>query len=418
MHFAHVAITIAAAFAALFATAYLTLQIAVRVEPACLAAHLPQNFCGLFGVAKVGDDDTGALRAGPDEPRPSPTTTALPTPTISLAGPSPSSDGGWEPAGEEGSKVSVDAGPKTAVTVIARPDTATATNQIANDITAKVVLERLVVPASDNLRSSLKEDQTTRDRPSVIVDVLWTIVLAKSSGARGQDQPLEDSIWAPPPPPERVALIAGPEQAPKLPRVRQEAEERLDAEVGMEEAPPALQGELAVEGDSLAEPASQQAEPADDFPPAEGLAPEDPLLSPSGHGADSEVAASLADEVPAALETASCEPRGAAASEDGSGSVAPASKGSNRARPRKGRSRAGQKVQSIKRNAAARAAKLAQCFKPGGRPLTSRILLLPASPAGLVAIPPFRLSTAVSLNSNQRQRVTDLIDATGLRLWS
>ncbi|KAI9828596.1 MAG: hypothetical protein M1826_005978 [Phylliscum demangeonii] len=371
MHFSHVAVAISATLAAVFTTVYLTPQLAVRVEPTCVAAHLPHNFCGLFGVAKVSDDDTAALRAMVDEARPSPTTTAPPTPTIPLTGPSPSSDGGWEPAGEEGSEVPVDAGPKTAVTTISRPDTASSTNQFVNDITAKVVLERLVVPArgQDQLLGAANwappprlEGATPIAAPESAPD---SPRVAQEAEARGQAKLLRDSIWASPPHPEGVASIAGPGSAPDSPRVAsQEAEGPLEPAVGMEEALPAPQGEPAVEGDSPAEPASQQAEPADDFPPAEGPAPEEPWSSPSGRDAESEVAASLADEVSAPLEAAPCEPRGSAANEDGQGSAAPAPEGSEEPRSKKKRKkdpthRGGWKKQKSKANRA-KAAALAQ----------------------------------------------------------
>ncbi|KAI9820473.1 MAG: hypothetical protein M1826_000910 [Phylliscum demangeonii] len=113
------------------------------------------------------------------------------------------------------------------------------------------------------------------------------------SAARGQDELLGDASWAPPPQPEGATPIAGPERAPDSPRVvAHEAEGPLEPAVGMEEAPPALEGEPAIEGNSPAKAASQQVEPADDFPPAEAAAPEEPLSSPLGDGAESEVAAS------------------------------------------------------------------------------------------------------------------------------
>ncbi|KAI9811785.1 MAG: hypothetical protein M1826_003096 [Phylliscum demangeonii] len=177
MHLMQVLSAVSGSLFVLFATVHHSPRVAVRVESACLAAHLPQNFCGLFGVARAGDDDAGAPRAVPVAPRSSPTTTPPPTRTIPLAGPSPSSDGGREPAGEEGLAVAVETGPKTAVTPIPRPAHVTAKNQFVNDITAKVVIERLVVPAPTILRSFFKEDQTTRDRPSVIIDILRIIVL-------------------------------------------------------------------------------------------------------------------------------------------------------------------------------------------------------------------------------------------------
>ncbi|KAI9827971.1 MAG: hypothetical protein M1826_006167 [Phylliscum demangeonii] len=490
MQFAHVAVAVSAAFAALFTTVYLTPQLAVRVEPTCVAAHLPHNFCGLFGVTKVGDDDTAALRAAADEARPSPTTTAPPTPTIPLAGPSPSSDGGWEPAGEEGSAVPVDAGPKTAVTAIPRPDTATATNQFVNDITAKVVLERLVVPTKSRTPAGLRPASQASTGKGVAASRKrrasdpgsWSVALraAPDGGvgvARGQDQLLGAANWAPPPRLEGATPIAAPESAPDSPRVAQEAEARGQAKllgdsiwasplglegvtsiagpgsapdsprvasqeaegplqpvVGMEEALPAPQGEPAVEGDSPAEPASQRAEPADDFPPAEGPAPEDPSSSPSGRGAESEVAASLANEVSAPLEVAPCEPRGSAASEDGSGSVAPPAE--RKWKPRKkGKPRGGWKVQMRKAKAAAEAASLAQ-----GQAMASARALLDASsdtshwaPAELLALAWFALDLgAVSLAGAATRRLCpppasvdtftrsgpDLIDATGARLWS
>ncbi|KAI9812531.1 MAG: hypothetical protein M1826_002821, partial [Phylliscum demangeonii] len=344
--------------------------LAVRVEPTCVAAHLPQNFWGLFGVAKAGDDDTAALREVANEARPSPTTTAPPTPTSPLAGPSPSSDGEWEPAGEEGSEVPVDAGPKTAVTIISRPDTASATHQFVNDITAKVVLERLVVPArgQDQLLGAASwappprlEGATPIAAPESAPD---SSRVAQEAEARGQAKLLGDSIWASPPRLEGVTSIAGPGSAPDSPRVAsQEAEGPLVPAVGMEEAPPAPQGEPAVEGDTPAEPASQRAEPADDFPPAEGPAPEDPSSSPSGRGPESEVAASLADEVSATLEAAPCKPRGSAANEDGQGSAAPAPEGSEEPRRSKKKRnpthRGGWKKQKSKANLA-KAAALAQ----------------------------------------------------------
>ncbi|KAI9808957.1 MAG: hypothetical protein M1826_003997 [Phylliscum demangeonii] len=443
MHLVQVLSVVSAALYTLFANVHHSPRVAVRVESACLAAHLPQNFCGLFGVARAGNDDAGAPRAAPNEPRPSPTTTPPPTRTIPLAGPSPSSDGGREPAGGKGLAVAVETGPKTAVTPIPRPAHVTATNQFVHDTTAQVVIERLVVPAPAILRFFFTEDQTTRDRPSVMIDILRIIVLGPCvwwfrgawdswwraawrcsqaedhgrpapregpgmcpwprlaslqardgcgrchsqaltgegvdasrerrasdpgsrsdalrvrdggmSAARGQDELLGDASWAPPPQPEGATPIAAPEQAPDSPRVvADEAEGPLEPAVGMEEAPPASEGEPAVEGNSLAKPASQQVEPVDDFPPAEGAAPEEPWSSPLGDGAASEVAASLADDLPAALEAAPCEPQGAAASEGGSGSGAPASEGP---KPRKRKHRSGRLVRE--RKAAAQAAGLA-----------------------------------------------------------
>ncbi|KAI9819647.1 MAG: hypothetical protein M1826_001108 [Phylliscum demangeonii] len=412
MLLARVAVAISAAVAAFIATVYLTPLLAVRVEPTCLAAHLPRNFCGLFGVADVGDDDTGGLREAFDEPRPS--TTTAPTPTVSIppAGPSYSSEYGWEPVEEEDSAAPVvPERPKTTVTVTIRPDTPAITIQFA-DITVKVIVEQLVAPAPENPRSSVKEDQTTCDRPSdfglVIVYIVlgacvwwfrgvwgswwcaswrcsqaedvgrpapregpglcpgarlallqardgcgrcrtqaltgegvaalrqrrasdpgsWSVALRATrdggmSAARGQDEPLGDANWAPPLHLEGATPLAEPEAAPDSPRVfSQEAEEPVEPAVGMEEAPPAQAGEPAVEGDSPAEPALQQAEPADDFPPAEGLAPEDPSSSPSGDVAGSEEAAILADEVPAAVDAAPCEPQGSAPMSDGGWCVA------------------------------------------------------------------------------------------------
>ncbi|KAI9807751.1 MAG: hypothetical protein M1826_004452 [Phylliscum demangeonii] len=376
MHLARVATAISAAVAAFIAAVYLTPQLAVRVEPTCLAAHLPRNFCGLFGVADVGDDDTGGLREAFDEPRPSTTTAPTPTASVPPAGPSFSSEYGWEPVEEEGwAAPVVPEQPKTTVTVTIRPDTPAITIQFA-DITVKVIVEQLVAPAPENPRSSVKEDQTTCDRPSdfglIIVQAedvgrpapregpglcpgarlallqardgcgrcrtqaltgegvaalrkrrasdpgSWSAALRATrdggmSAARGQDEPLGDANWAPPPQPEGATPIAEPEAAPDSPRVfSQEAEGPVEPAVGMEEAPPAQEGEPAVEGDSPAEPALQQAEPADDFPPAEGLAPEDPSSSPSGDVAGSEEAAILANEVPAAVDAAPCEPQGSA----------------------------------------------------------------------------------------------------------
>ncbi|KAI9820904.1 MAG: hypothetical protein M1826_000818 [Phylliscum demangeonii] len=391
MLLAKVAAAISAAVAILIGTVYLTPQLAVRVEPTCLAAHLPRNFCGLFGAADVGDDDTGALREAFDEARPSTTTAPTPTASIPPAGPSYSSEYGMEPVEEEGSAAPVvPERPKTTVTVTIRPDTPAITIQFA-DIAVKVTVEQLVAPAPGNPRSSVKEDQTTCDRPSdfglVILNIVlgacvwwfrgvwgswwcaiwrcsqaedvgrpapregpglchgarlallqardgcgrcrsqastgegvaalrkrrasdpgsWSVALRATrdggvSVARGQDEPHGDANWAPPPHLEGATPIAEPESAPDSPRVVcQEAEGPLDQAVGMEEAPPASEGEPAVEGDSPAEPASQQAEPADDFPPAEGPAPEDPSSSPSGDEAESEGAARLTSAAEAEL---------------------------------------------------------------------------------------------------------------------
>ncbi|KAI9822867.1 MAG: hypothetical protein M1826_000360 [Phylliscum demangeonii] len=396
---------IVAAVATLIRLSYLTPQSAVRVEPTRVT-HLPPNFCGLFGVAPVGNDDTGALREAFDKPRPSPTIAPTPTASIPPAGPSSSSDDGREPVEEEGSAAPVvPERPKTTVTVTIRPATPAITNQFA-DIAVKVIVEQLVAPAPENPRSSVKEDQTTCDRPSdfglVILNIVlgacvwwfrgvwgswwcaiwrcsqaedvgrpapregpglcpgarlallqardgcgrrrtqastgegvaalskrrasdpgsWSVALRATrdggmSAARGQDEPLGDANWAPPPHPEGATPIAEPEAAPDSPRVfSQEAEGPVEPA----EAPPAQEGEPAVEGDSPAEPALQRAEPADDFPPAEGLAAEDPSSLPSGDVAGSEEAI-LANDFPAAVDCrgakAKASVRAAGAAEDG-----------------------------------------------------------------------------------------------------
>ncbi|KAI9823669.1 MAG: hypothetical protein M1826_007687 [Phylliscum demangeonii] len=315
---------IVALVATIIRLSYLTPQPAVRVEPTRVT-HLPPSFCGLFGVAPVGDDDTGALREAFDKPRPSLTIAPMPTASIPPAGPSSSSDDGREPVEEEGSAAPVvPERSKTTVTVIIRPDTPTITIQFA-DIAVKVIVEQLVAPAKPRTSAGLRPARGLACamalglpccRPGT--DVVGAAprprpgkVLLRSAGdapptlalARGQDEPLGDANWAPPPHLEGATPIAEPKSTRDSPRVVcQEAEGPLDQAVGMEEALPVPQGELAVEGDSPAEPASQQAEPADDFPPAEGPAPEDPSSSPSGDVAESEGVAALADDLPAAVE--------------------------------------------------------------------------------------------------------------------
>ncbi|KAI9808902.1 MAG: hypothetical protein M1826_004019 [Phylliscum demangeonii] len=305
MHLAQLAAALSATLATLVRIVYLTPQLAVRVEPSCLAAHLPHNFCGLFGAAQDGDDDTGALREAFAKARPSTTTAPASTPTASIppAGPSYSSEYGWEPVEEEGwAAPVVPERPKTTVTVTIRPDTPAITIQFA-DIAVKVIVEQLVAPGlCPGARLALLQarDGCGRCRSQAStgegVAVLrkrrasdpgsWSVALRATrdggiSAARGQDEPLGDANWAPPPHLEGATPIAEPEPAPESPRVvADEAEGPLEPAVGMEEAPPASEGEPAVEGNSPAKPASQQVEPVDDFPPAEGAAAEEPCSSP------------------------------------------------------------------------------------------------------------------------------------------